>query len=99
MAARLRASRSDRGRALRANARQSSYPEDLAGEVVRIPRGIENPVLRLQATNALVGSVDQLRDMRRASVLELRAEAWTDTEIAEEIGTTRQRAWQIANGG
>jgi hypothetical protein len=95
---RMRASRAARGRALRAYARHSDVPDDLAGQILAIVSNSPNPVLRLKLIDALLPLTEPLRAERRATVLALRSEDWTWSEIGAELGTGRQRAWQIANG-
>jgi hypothetical protein len=72
---------------------QPAFTSTLAGI-----KGYSNPVIRLEAAHAILGSEDQIRAERRDATVELRSRGWTWDEIASLIGTTKQRAWQIGNG-
>jgi len=57
-----------------------------------------NPVIRFEASHALLSSGEIFKAERRDAVLALRAEGWTWEEIGAVIGAGKQRAWQIGNG-
>ena len=95
---RVRASTGARGRALRAYARQSDFPEDLAEQVVAAVTSVRNPVLRLRVIDALEATNEPLRAVKQMTVRELRSEDWSWREIGLEIETTPERACQIGNG-
>ena len=95
---RLRASRSARGRALRFYARESDAPDQLASEVIAVVRSFRNPVLRLRIIETVMRLDGPLRAQRRETVAELRSQSWTWAEIGEQVGTGKERAWQIYHG-
>jgi DNA-directed RNA polymerase specialized sigma24 family protein len=50
-----------------------------------------------QARADIAAAVQASRDARRAGVPEARAEGFTLAEIAEVLGVSYQRVWQIVN--
>jgi DNA-directed RNA polymerase specialized sigma24 family protein len=75
--------------------------ENPLADIERIER-IEDPAERAvevgRVLNALRASAAELRAMRQAAVLELRAKGWSHAQIAEALGIHRNRAQQIAEG-
>ena len=92
------ASKAPRGRALRFYARESQATDRFLKWIVDNIRDDTNPVIRFEASHALLSSGEIFKAERRDAVLALRAEGWTWEEIGAVIGAGKQRAWQIGNG-
>jgi DNA-directed RNA polymerase specialized sigma24 family protein len=81
-----------------AHARQTQVAERLKESTLAGIRNYSNPVIRLEASHAILMSEDQIRAERREAVNELYASGWTWEQIGSLIGVSKQRAWQIGNG-
>lgn len=87
-----------RGQSLLDHAHKAQVAEGLVRSTVNGIEGYRNPVIRLQASHAILTSDDQLRAARRDAIEALRSYGWTWEAIGSVIGTGKQRAWQIGNG-
>ena len=92
-----RASKAARGRALRFYARESQAADRFLKWIVDNIRDDTNPVIRLEASHALLASDELFKAQRRKAMLALRSEGWTWEEIGSVIGVGKERAWQIGN--
>jgi hypothetical protein len=92
------ASKAPRGRALRFYARQSQAADLFLKRIVDNIRDDKNPVIRLEASHALLASDELFKAQRREAMLALRSEGWTWEEIGSVIGVGKERAWQVGNG-
>jgi DNA-directed RNA polymerase specialized sigma24 family protein len=63
---------------------------------------IADPAERARRIGVILGklpdAMSELRAMRQAAVLELRAQGWSHAQIGEALGIHRNRAAQIADG-
>lgn len=63
---------------------------------------IPDPLDRAKALSAALHNLpdvqNQLRQARQDAVKELRADGWSHAQVAAELGVTRSRAQQIAEG-